>query len=249
MTLLVNLLIEILLPCLLLGIVGYFLLNRKLVLAKRLLGGMLSALIVLSMPVVSQNLMVWLEQLPLSESSAAAPQAIVILGAGVTVAEEYGGYTCDDICLQRVRYGAGIARRSKLPVLVTGGNSSDPHHSEAWHMRKVMTEEFGQPARWIEEESSNTLENAKHSAILLKDNNINMILLITTASHMMRAKTAFEMAGIKVVPAPTSFTKPRAFSSWLSYVPTADSLVYLRKLLHELIGLVFYRLKESSLGI
>ena len=64
-----------------------------------------------------------------NQSAAIAPnapkleaRAIVILGSGLaTDATEYGGDTANERTLIRTRYGATLARRYELPVLVTGG--------------------------------------------------------------------------------------------------------------------------------
>ena len=51
------------------------------------------------------------------------PMAIVILGGGVRRhAAEYGGDTLGQLTLERVRYGARVARLTGLPVLVSGGS-------------------------------------------------------------------------------------------------------------------------------
>ena len=59
---------------------------------------------------------------PVTLAQARSAQAIVILGGGVRRnAPEYGGDTVGRLTLDRVRYGAFVARATGLPVLVTGG--------------------------------------------------------------------------------------------------------------------------------
>ena len=54
--------------------------------------------------------------------SGAHAKAVVILGGGVRRnAPEYGGDTLATLTLERVRYGARVARLTGLPVLVSGG--------------------------------------------------------------------------------------------------------------------------------
>ncbi len=244
MTTLVDLLLHILFPTLLLGLLGYLLLSRKFVLGKRLIGAMLLVLTILSMPAVPRQLLYWLESPPAINLATSPPQAIVILGAGVAIAREYGGYSVGSNTLLRIRYGAELARRSGLPILLSGGRPGNTPHSEAWYMRKVMTEEFSRPVRWIEEESVNTAEGGANSAALLKQENIRTVYLVTNASHMARARAIFEAAGIDVVPAATVLTGPVGWAYWQSYVPKAASLVQMHEFLHEVIGLAVFRMKN-----
>src|SRR5688572_26734085 len=78
---------------------------------------------VFSLPAVSY----WLVQTvggakPLDPAQAVTAQAIVILGGGVRLnAAEYGGDTLGQLTLERTRYGAYLAKRTGLPLLVTGG--------------------------------------------------------------------------------------------------------------------------------
>lgn len=255
---LVSFCIAILLPALLLGWIGLALLRRKPAWGRRLIVVMLLSLTVLSMPVMPKRAMLWLEShagpplalellKPVDGQAGrdAVPQAIVILGAGAVIAPEYGTHTLGAVSLQRVRYGAWLARRTKLPVLVSGGNPDDTPQPEAWYMQQALTEELWQPARWVEDTSTNTHENAINSAALLKAAGIRRIYLVTTASHMMRARRSFELAGLEVIPAPTVYSG-RAFSLfWGDYVPNPAGLSLWQELLHEVLGIVAYRLRGN----
>ena len=76
---------------------------------------------------------------PISADELARAQAIVILGGGRRhYAPEYeGGETVNSRTLERIRYGALLARRSRLPVLVSGGNPTG-NRPEATLMSEVM---------------------------------------------------------------------------------------------------------------
>lgn len=256
---LVNFCISILLPALAAGWIGLALLRRKPLWGRRLIVIMLVSVTVLSMPAMSKRAMLWLESYagpPLAVESlkpvdkwaghvAVMPQAIVILGAGVSIAPEYGTHTLGASSLRRVRYGAWLARRTKLPVLVSGGNPDGTPQPEAWYMQQALVEELGQPARWVEDTSLNTHENAVNSSVLLKAAGIRRIYLVTTASHMMRARRSFELAGLEVAPASTVYSG-RAFSSfWGDYIPNPASLSLWHELLHEVLGVVAYRLRGN----
>lgn len=83
-------------------------------------------------------------------------QAIVILGGGVRRhAPEFGGETLGRLTLERVRYGARVARETRLPLLVTGG-ALFGGSTEAALMKRALEEEFNVAVRWTEERSRDT---------------------------------------------------------------------------------------------
>ena len=122
-------------------------------------------LLVLAMPIVAELLIRFVDtSAPLDLEQARTAQAVVILGGGVRRdALEYGGDTLATLTLERVRYGARVARLTGLPVLVSGGSvlGGEP---EAKLMAASLEHEFGVPVRWIEARSRTTHENAVLSA-------------------------------------------------------------------------------------
>jgi uncharacterized SAM-binding protein YcdF (DUF218 family) len=195
-----------------------------------------------SMPVFSDQLIASLEQ----QSAAMAPGAdkpeagaIVILGSGlITDAPEYGGDTANERTLIRTRYGATLARRYDLPVLVTGGQPLEAGRSEAEVMAGILHNEFGVEPRWQEDKSMDTAGNAELSAAILKAAGIRRIVLVTQAFHMPRARRLFEQAGLEVIPAPTAFFSHPA-GDWRAgdFLPQAKSLHISYFALHEWLGL------------
>ena len=73
---------------------------------------------------------------------------------------------------------------------------------------------------------------------------IKKIYLITHAWHMPRAADVFRRAGFEVVEAPTAFTT-RYQTDLLAFLPRADSLMDSKIFVHEVIGLLFYRVKSA----
>ncbi|MBP6802394.1 MAG: YdcF family protein, partial [Zoogloea sp.] len=123
----------------------------------------------------------------LDEAAARGAQAIVVLGAGRrTHAPEFGGETVNRLALERLRYAAKLARSSGLPLLVSGGA---PHGdtAEALLMQRVLAEDYGVRARWVESASRDTRENADFSAVHLEAAGVRRVLLVTHAMHMKRA--------------------------------------------------------------
>ena len=202
-------------------------------------------LLLQSLPVVSGALMQTLESraggVPDSPGDA---QAIVILGSGLLLdTPDYGGDTANERTLVRARYGARLAGRWHLPVLVSGGRPARARLSEAAVMADVLEHEFGVAVRWREELSLDTADNARFSALILKEAGVRRIVLVTQAFHMPRARQLFEAAGLSVVAAPTGF---RSSSSqppgWFDFVPSASALHNAYYALHEWLGIAWARL-------
>jgi len=157
----------------------------------------------LSLPVVSQALLRSLEPPALDLRRTGDAQAIVILGGGVRRnATEFGGDTLARLTLERVRYGALVARATRLPVLVSGGSVSGGT-AEAALMKRALEQEFNIEVRWSEERSRDTRSNAAESAAILLPLGIKRVLLVAHGFDMPRASAEFATAGFQVTPAPT----------------------------------------------
>jgi uncharacterized SAM-binding protein YcdF (DUF218 family) len=217
---------------LLLAIAGVLLIKSRPRLARACLIVGIGSLWLLATPVVSDALTGLSEYYPpLNLQSAAGAQAIVILGGGGqrAFAPEYGGPAADPYLLEKLSYGAYLARKTGLPVLVTG------MEIEAVAMHDTLQRNFGIEPRWIDAKAYDTFENARNSVQLLKADGVRRIVLITRAGHMRRSVAEFSAAGIDVVPAPAGMLAVRE-RGVLSYVPSADALQRTCAALNELLG-------------
>ena len=168
---------------------------------------------------------------PLDLRSAAGAQAIVILGGGGQrdFAPEYGGPAADPVLLERLSYGAYVARKTGLPILVTG------FHIEATAMQATLLRNFGINPRWVDGAAFDTFSNAGNSARLLKADGIRRIILVTHATHMWRAVHEFTAAGLEVIPAPMGMVaahEPEMFRN----LPEVDALRRSCTAINELLG-------------
>lgn len=173
--------------------------------------------------------------------------AVVILGGGIRLtAPEYGRPTLNRITLERVRYGARVARITGLPVLVSGGVAG-LYYPEARAMADALSEDFAISPRWVEDASNSTEQNAQFSAALLKNAGVDRIVLVTHGTHMRRAAKYFEASGLHVTPAPTAFLAPLVDAeNPLSWLPSANTAYSSWYALHEAAGLLYQRLNSSS---
>lgn len=183
-------------------------------------------------------------QTPALQAIPSSAQAIVILGAGrLARAPEYQdqdmpGYPA----LARLQYGARLQRRSGLPVLVTGGKTDNAATSEAEVMAHSLREDFGVSVRWQENQASDTAQNARFSAQLLRESGVQHILLVTDALHMPRSLASFRQTGLEVTPAPTVFFHREPLGLY-DYVPSGEGLRRSNYALHEWIGLAWYKIR------
>jgi uncharacterized SAM-binding protein YcdF (DUF218 family) len=181
-------------------------------------------LLALSMPAVADFLGRLVDtSAPFELETARNAQAIVILGGGVRRdAPEYGGDTLATLTLERVRFGARVARLTGLPVLVSGGSvlGGEP---EASLMSASLEREFGVPVRWIEAKSRTTHENAVLSARTLRQEGIDRIVLVTHALDTRRATAEFRAQGLAVVSAATGRRGDSNYTA-LDYLPGMHGL-------------------------
>lgn len=205
-----------------------------------------AALYLLSTPLAGDALLRWWETPPAAATDLgpdSGAQAIVVLGGGIyNNAPEYGGDTVHATALVRLRYAAQLQRRSRLPLLVSGGNPAGDGSDEAQVMRRTLEQDFGVPVRWSENRSLNTLGNARLSRELLASEGINRILLVTHAWHMPRARMAFEHAGFRVIAAPTIHAT-RHDLRLTDLLPEAGALRDSALVSHEMIGVLWYRVR------
>jgi uncharacterized SAM-binding protein YcdF (DUF218 family) len=249
-----NLIAAFLLPplsLLLLLALGIILLYRRHKLAKPLILAAFGLLWIASTPYFAESALHLLEAqtTPLKISRPdSQPQAgaIVILGGGSYFrAPEYAGQdTISYLTLVRLRYGAKLQREIGKPILVTGGKPLGNSVSEAQQMRMSLEQDFHVPVRWTEDTSDNTFENALNSFHILQQAGIRRIYLVTHAWHMPRAAAVFRRAGFVVIEAPTAFTT-RYRTDLLTFLPRAESLEDSKIFVHEVIGLLWYRLKSA----
>ena len=169
--------------------------------------------------------------------------AIVVLGGGREAhAPEYAAPSLARESLERLRYGAWLARRTGAPLAFSGGvgwaQRGGP--SEAEVALRIAREEFGRPLSWAEGESRDTRENAARTVALLRRSDIAEIVIVTHGWHMPRALRAFRAAAgerVRLVPAPMGMA-PRVEDPTLRWLPTAEGTAHVRHVLREALGLL-----------
>jgi uncharacterized SAM-binding protein YcdF (DUF218 family) len=232
---------------LMLGGIGLVILKSRPRLGRMLIVSSWLLLYALSMPIVAGMLIRSLEGTPplLPDSVLPEADAIVVLGGGLYLnAPEYGVDTVKGYALERLRYAARLHRLTGKPILVTGGNTEKADRPEAVAMRESLIDDFHVPVQWIEDQSRTTRENALFSAVILQQQRIHRIYLVTHASHMPRAQEAFEQVGFEVIPAPTLFTTKSNEVDLRILVPTPHTLLLSYNAMYEWLGRLWYLLLQ-----
>lgn len=237
---------------LLLGLLAW-LLARRLPRTARLLGVLsLVVLWLLGTPWAAHHLNRLLAPSPpvLSAASiaalAGAPRtAIVVLGSGRrAAAPEYGGPDLTPLAHERLRYGAWLARQTRLPLAYSGGvghGAVDDGITESDAARLALARDGGPPLRWAESRSRDTNENAAFSVAMLQADGISRIVLVTHDFHQLRALAGFRRAiarsgrPVELVPAPIGQRMPPT-GMLFDYLPTGEGLQRSTWVLHEWLG-------------
>jgi uncharacterized SAM-binding protein YcdF (DUF218 family) len=208
---------------------------------RRLAWGALAALLLTAMPVVSSTMLRALEaNLPTTPPPGHPPQAIVVLGADIIRAgQEPLGVRPGLLTLDRLRTGAALARRTGLPILVTGGTTQPATAPVGLVMEQSLKDDFRIPARWTEAKSRDTWENARFTAEILKRDGIDSVYVVTHSWHMRRSVLAFQGTGLHVTAAPTALDEPLG-PEWGDFLPRTSSWQTCFFALHEWIGYLWY---------
>ncbi len=220
---------------------GLLILRRRPRTGMVLLATGLCGLTLLATPLVSGWLIASLERnLPLVPPSDDPPRAIVILSADVVRSAGTPDLAPGSLTLEREQAGASLFRHTGLPILVTGGPAGEDTLGAV--MARSLSRDFGVPVRWIEPQATDTWENARQSAAILRAQRIHSVYLVTHAWHMRRALIAFAGTGIAITAAPVRLDPVRASAA--DFVPRTSAWLASYYALHEWIGCVDYALSR-----
>ena len=177
------------------------------------------------------------------QASAKQPIAVMVLGGGMEpFAPEYGVSNLQPVSVERLRYGAWLARETGLPLGFSGGVGWAQHDGkpEAQVASRIAANELNRPLKWVEDNSRDTRENAAYSVAMLRPQGIRHVVLVTNGWHMPRALRAFQEAApdMRIEPAPMGLAQ-RTEQRTLSWIPSSAGTVDVRNVLHELLGRLF----------
>lgn len=175
-------------------------------------------------------------------------QAIVVLGSGMQAfAPEYDGMAqLSRWSVVRLRYGAWLSSQTGIPLAFSGGQGWSTNHSivstEADAARYYLDSMDQPAAKWLDNASADTEQNATEIAKLLKPEAIKRIVLVTHAWHMERAVKLFTAQGFDVLAAPVQPIGPEYYDL-LNLLPSAEGLEDTRHVLRESLALLVLKAK------
>lgn len=201
-----------------------------------------------SLPVASMWLRGYIEQ-PFPETTVESlPQAdaIVVLGGAIQPPSIDEMYPNLGAAADRVWHAARLYHADKAPLLVLSGGSDSSLRSvsEAQAMQWLLSD-LGIPcdAMVLEDRSRNTQQNARLTASLLRERNLDSILLVTSALHMRRALPFLRGEGLQVNAAATDH-EARSMPGWQRWLPDAGALEGSARALKEWVGFHVSRYRD-----
>ena len=206
---------------------------------------------------VSDKLVSTLEWRYLPPDPMPTADAIVVLGGATAPALKPRPWVEVSERGDRILYGARLYNQGKAPKLILSGGRvtwrGGSGASEAGDMSKIAAA-MNVPAEDIllEETSLNTRQNAVNVKALIAQQNINSLLLVTSALHMPRSVAIFRKLGIEVIPAPTDYLVTKEDfegvnatlqARLIALFPDAVALDQFTVAMKEYVGFLFYRLR------
>jgi len=132
-------------------------------------------------------LVLWVDAYGVRMPEVASADAIIVAGCRV----QSDG--TPSLALQaRTDHAVTLYRAKYAPRIVFTGGSPDSRITEAQAAKKYAIKKYGLPASvlWVEETSSSTEENAKHTKALYPD--LRTVIVVSDSYHIYRAQHVFE---------------------------------------------------------
>lgn len=175
-------------------------------------------------------------------------QAIVVLSGGMQPPDPTQPETLPSLdTYLRCSHAAWVYQHSPArPVVATGG--PDQHNRVVAQVMRATLQKLGVPDSmiWTEGQSHSTYQNALFTARLLRQKNIHKIVLVTEAYHMLRAVDSFRHQGLEVIPAPCCYRTAGLEHSIQELLPSAHAIHNNDEVLHEWIGVLWYRISGKA---
>ena len=230
--------------CILIAILGLLLLRFFRKTGTIIISLAVFLLYIQSIPATAYILSKKYELPPLQMADLKTADAIVILGGGVNPNgfEYESGINVNLGTLVRLQYAASLAKLQPHKLIITSGGYTGKVR-EANVMRDILRTSFGvKNPILVEPNSRNTDENAKFVANLLQPLHVNNVILITQAYHMRRSIMLFKKYGLNPTAGSTDYyVSEDALTPWLSFIPSAGSMLQVSVVFHEIVGYYVYK--------
>jgi uncharacterized SAM-binding protein YcdF (DUF218 family) len=172
--------------------------------------------------------------------------AIVVLGSGSYTARDWANGTysvVDAVDATRALEAARVFRLVGAEWVISSGGRSDPddpNEASGITLRDAMVT-LGIPAARlvVETESRNTHDEAVNIAPMLRNLDVEHVVLVTSGTHMRRSLGAFRAQGIRAIPAIAR--DPYSAISWSEWILPSDLGFWKSAtVMREIMGLAYY---------
>jgi len=172
--------------------------------------------------------------------------AVVVLGGAFSSGNGRWLYPNASGSVDRYWHAVRVFKAGKAPFVILSGGRA-PHltagATEA-RMGAMFLQDMGIPptAIILDEQSLTTRDHAVYLAGIVRKQNFDSFIVITSARHMRRAMAALQSEVPKLVPVATDFSvSPDPAFSVRRFLPSAGALSNSTSAIHELVGYGFYR--------
>lgn len=172
--------------------------------------------------------------------------AIVVLGSGGYTARDWANSTysiVNQVDATRALEAVRVFRLVDAKWVISSGGRprpDDPNEASGITMRDAMAS-LGVPAARliVETASRDTHDEAVIIAPMLRNLDVEHVVLVTSGTHMRRSLGAFRAQGIRAIPAIAR--DPYSAISWSDWILPSDLGLWKgSSVMHELIGLAYY---------
>ena len=181
----------------------------------------------------------------ISEEDLARGEVYILLGGGIITTTGEGNIP-GLMPSVRIMKTAEYYRKSPKKIYISGGTPLQNQESESSvYARELVALGVNPEDIIIEEDSKNTNENALFIKRELENQEIESVILITSAFHMKRSMFVFEknLQGIEIIPAPCNFLTSKVKENNFYYIPKYYNFLKFQTLLWESIGNIYYKIK------
>ncbi len=222
---------------------------KKPALRKKLLIFSLGLLLFFSNPFIINQLLKYWEPLSSVDNKKIYDTGIILTGF-MSRDKENGSLSFGEAA-DRLTEGLILYRTGRIKtILISGGSGSLKDDTrESMLAKAFLTENCGVPDSvvFIDTVSRNTYENAVESKKVMNAEGLKSAIIITSAWHMRRAEGCFKKVGLYVAIHPTDglYNIQKFYLSDL-IVPDTRNNVKWENLMHEIVGVIIYKLYGFS---
>jgi uncharacterized SAM-binding protein YcdF (DUF218 family) len=182
---------------------------------------------------------------PLARCTSDGSRPLILLTGGLDrpAQNEQDFAALTEVSLRRVMdlWASGQVKVTQSVLVSGGGQVNGPTESE---LARALLIQLGARPEQVQSEthSTSTWENAREVSRLMPAST-RQIVLVTSAMHMPRATMAFVAQGFDVceLPVEPQYLPPGGLGY---YLPQSSSLQKSERALHEVLGLLVYRMRQ-----